>query len=354
MKPSIYDQSLEALQEQLRLLGEPSYRSKQVFQWLYRRDARSFQAMTDLSESLRQQLDERFNCGDTELAERHRAEDDGATKCVIRLSDGETVESVLIPTPTRLTGCISTQVGCKFACTFCASGIAGFVRNLSAGEIIQQVLWLNRLAIAESGGSWLTHIVFMGIGEPLDNYEALRQAIGVLTSPSAVGMSSRRLTVSTCGVATKIDRLAEDGVRVHLSISLHGATDRVRGALMPVNRAYPLQRLLESCQRYRRSSRHDLTFEYILLEGKNDRSSDAERLALHAKQLGAKVNLIPYNPVDGLAFRTPSRERVEAFQRRLVARGVVATVRWSRGGQVDAACGQLRIRRRDGVAAGTV
>lgn len=338
---SIYDQSLDALQEQLRLLGEPPYRATQLFRWLYRHDARCFEAMSDLPEPLRVALAQRWTFAMCDVVERRQDASDGATRCVLRLADGETIESVLIPTPTRLTGCLSTQVGCKFACTFCASGAAGFVRNLSTGEILQQVLWLRRLAAPHR----LTHLVFMGIGEPLDNYEALVAAIRVLTSPVAFGMSPHRLTVSTCGVAPKIERLARERLRVNLSVSLHAATDRLRSRLMPVNRAYPIARLFSSCRDYRRAGRRPLTFEYILLEGENDRPSDADRLALRAKPLSAKVNLIPYNPVDSLSFQRPSVQRIEAFRHRLTAAGVVATVRWSRGGRVDGACGQLRIRR---------
>jgi 23S rRNA (adenine2503-C2)-methyltransferase len=264
---------------------------------------------------------------------------DGSEKLVLRLADGRTVHSVLMPDGDRLALCLSTQVGCGFGCTFCFTGTMGLVRNLSAGEILGQVFAARELL---APGARLTHIVFMGMGEPLANYAATVKALRVLTDAEGFGFSPRRITVSTVGLVQGIERLAGENLRVNLAISLHAPTDEVRSRLMPVNRGWGLDELLAACRRFPLPVRQRITFEYVLLDGMNDSVQDARQLARRLSGLKAKVNLIPFNAWEGSEFRRPSGERIAAFQRVLLDAGITATIRWSKGEDVGAACGQLR------------
>jgi 23S rRNA (adenine2503-C2)-methyltransferase len=298
--------------------------------------------MTNLPRALRGRLAAEAVVGVPELADRVGSRD-GSEKLVLRLADGRTVHSVLMPDDDRLTLCVSTQVGCGFACAFCYTGTMGLVRNLTPGEIVGQVL-AARAQLAP--GARLTHIVFMGMGEPLANYEATVKALRVLTDPEGFGFSPRRITVSTVGLVQGIERLARENLRVNLAISLHAPTDEVRSRLMPVNRGWGLDELLAACRRFPLPVRQRITFEYVLLDGVNDSVRDARQLARRLAGLRAKVNLIPFNAWEGSAFRRPPVERIGAFQRVLLDAGITATVRWSKGEDVGAACGQLRTAER--------
>jgi 23S rRNA (adenine2503-C2)-methyltransferase len=263
---------------------------------------------------------------------------DGSAKLVLRLGDGQMVQSVVMPDRDRLTLCVSTQVGCGYGCAFCLTGTMGLVRNLTAGEIVGQV-WAARASLEP--GARLTHVVFMGMGEPLANYAATVKALRIILAPLGFGFSPRRITVSTVGLVRGLERLARENLRVNLAISLHAATDEVRSQLMPVNRGWGLDDLLAACRRFPLAVRQRMTFEYTLLDQVNDSPEDAKRLVRRLRGLRAKVNLIPFNEWPGSTFRRPAPERILAFQRALLDAGLLATVRWSKGEDVGAACGQL-------------
>jgi 23S rRNA (adenine2503-C2)-methyltransferase len=329
--------------------GEPAYRGRQLAGWIYQKGVQDFAAMSDLPKPLRSRLEAEAVVAPPELAEC-LASGDGSLKLVLRLADGRTVQAVLMPDDGRLTLCLSTQVGCGFACAFCYTGTMGLVRNLSAGEIVGQVF----LARALAGARRITHVVFMGMGEPLANYQATVKALRILTAPLGFGFSPRRVTVSTVGLVRGIERLAAENLRVNLAISLHAATDEVRSRLMPINKGVGLDDLLAACRRFPLPVRQRMTFEYVLLDGVNDGVDDARRLARRLAGIRAKVNLIPFNAWDGAGFRRPPLGRITAFQRALLDAGLTATVRWSKGEDVGAACGQLRTPERRGAADGAV
>jgi 23S rRNA (adenine2503-C2)-methyltransferase len=321
--------------------GEAAYRGRQLAGWVYQKGVDEFAAMTDLPKSLRARLEAEAVVKAPELADRAGSRD-GSQKLVFRLADGRSVHAVLMPDDDRLTLCVSTQVGCGFACAFCYTGTMGLVRNLTAGEIVGQVFAARRVA----GTQRITHVVFMGMGEPLANYAATVKALRILTAPGGFAFSPRRITVSTVGLVQAIERLARENLRVNLAISLHAATDEVRSRLMPVNRGSGLDELLAACRRFPLPVRQRMTFEYVLLDGVNDSAEDARRLARRLAGIRAKVNLIPFNAWNGSTFRRPPVERIAAFQRALLDAGLVATVRWSKGEDVGAACGQLQTAER--------
>ncbi|MBM3294377.1 MAG: 23S rRNA (adenine(2503)-C(2))-methyltransferase RlmN [Candidatus Aminicenantes bacterium] len=331
----IRDLTREELATELAAMGEPAFRAGQVFAWLYARGARSFDDFTDLPKGLRLKLAGRFGLRPLEAEGVLRARD-GTEKVLFRLRDGWGIETVVIPAGERRTLCLSTQAGCKFACAFCASGGHGFKRDLVPSEIVGQVLH-----VRASGPGDLTNLVFMGMGEPLDNYDNFVRAIRILNDPEGMGIAARRMTISTSGFVPGILRLAELGLQVNLSISLHAADDGIRSRLMPINRRYPLAELLAAVRRYLSLGGRKITFEYVLIAGVNDRLSDADGLARLGRRFRAKINLIPYSPVEGFDFRRPSPERTRAFLRRLEEKGASATLRRSKGGDIRAACGQL-------------
>ena len=270
--------------------------------------------------------------------ERVTPSQDGSRKFVLRMADGGRVQSVLMPDEDRLTLCLSTQVGCGFACAFCCTGTMGLERNLTSGEIVGQLMAARRALPADSR---ITHVVYMGMGEPLANYAATVKSLRTLTDAQAFGMSPRRITVSTVGLVSGIERLARENLRVRLAISLHATTDEVRDRLMPVNKGFDLQALLAACRSFPLPMRQRMTFEYVLLDGVNDSPEDARRLVKLLHGIRAKVNLIPFNQWDGAAFERPPLQRILAFQARLLEHGITATVRWSKGEDIGAACGQL-------------
>lgn len=346
--------------------GEASYRGKQIFQWIHKRGVTDPAKMSNIPKSVRERLGEEL--GLPEIARGHMATD-RTRKLVVRWEDGKDVETVLIPQLKRqdpdvdegdwetdradglrpgnvVTQCISSQVGCAMGCVFCASGVAGLQRHLNAGEIVSQVL-LGRHQL--EGEERLRNVVLMGMGEPLHNYENVARALVLLTHPDGIGLSSRRVTLSTSGLIPQIDRLAKDfGGKVALAISLHAVDDERRSAIMPINKKYPLKELVACLKRYPLPKRRRITIEYTLIEGVNDSMGEADQLVKLLKGVPVKVNLIPMNPIAESDFDAPSSPRVEAFQRRIQSHGVTATVRRQRGGDVDAACGQLALYGPDG------
>ncbi|GEJ57322.1 23S rRNA (adenine(2503)-C(2))-methyltransferase RlmN [Anaeromyxobacter diazotrophicus] len=363
---------LPRLAAALEALGEKPYRARQLFRWLHQKGAASFDEMTDLPRELRARLAERFALLTLERAEEHRSSD-GTIKWKWRTVDGRFIESVYMPhtgnddeegegpkNRERRTLCVSTQVGCAVGCVFCMTGTMGLSRNLGPGEIADQVHRANRrlLELGEGEGPRpLTNLVFMGMGEPLHNFESLKLALELLLCEDGPNFSHRHVTVSTSGLVPQLRRLGEE-TSVKLAVSLNATTDAQRDALMPVNRRYPIAELLAACRAFPMKQGRRITFEYVLLGGVNDGDDDAERLAHLLRGLPAKVNLIPYNANPGLGFAAPAPARVEAFRDVLLARQVTAVVRKNRGQDIAAACGQLAAeggpgdpRRRRGPAA---
>ena len=337
---------LNELQGDVRDLAEPSYRAGQITDWLYKKRVDSIEKMTDLPQSLRERFAEKFSFSKIDVV-RVLGSRDTTRKFLFRLSDANLIESVLIPASAALYGeksdrrtiCISTQVGCAYGCKFCASGLEGFSRNLRANEIIDQIIVIERV----SGGK-IDNIVFMGMGEPLANFENTMRAIRIINAPWALGIGARHITVSTSGLAPQIRKLADEPLQIRLAVSLHGATDEVRNQIMPINRKYNIETLLLACDYYTAHKNQRLTFEYILIAGVNDADEQAHLLAQHARRLSAKVNLIPYNTVEDLEWSRPSRNRQQKFLSILRTHKIAATLRREKGHDIDAACGQLRLQ----------
>ena len=330
--------TMKDLAADLEALGQPGYRADQVGQWIYRRAATDFAAMTNLPADLRRALGERYVILTGTVADR-RQTPDRTLKLLLAWSGGGRTETVLIPTPERQTACLSTQIGCAMGCTFCASGIGGLERNMTAGEIVEQVLQLQ-----VAGGQRISHVVLMGTGEPLGNYDATVAAVRALIDPERLGISGRRITLSTVGVPAGIRRLAKEGIPLTLAISLHAPNDGLRRQIMPRAANIPLEEVISAAEEYFELTHRRLTLEYVILPGVNDTNVCAAALERIARRLGAQVNLIGYNPVPDLPYRRPTRQEVETFASRLERLGVNAQVRRSRGQAADAACGQLRRR----------
>jgi len=322
-------------------LGEKPFRARQVLQWIHQRNATNFDEMTDLSVKLRTQLGEIASIElPAVVAEKRSA--DGTIKWLFESGAGQAVETVFIPEPGRGTLCISSQVGCALDCAFCATGAQGFNRNLSVDEIIGQVSHANRhLPVRANGEPAVTNVVFMGMGEPLANYRNVVPALELLLSDYAYGLSRRRITVSTSGIVPHIDKLGDD-CNVSLAVSLHAANDALRNELVPINKLHPIDSLLEACWRYAaRHANRFITFEYVMLRDVNDSLRDADDLARLLKGKPAKVNLIPFNPFPGTQYRCSSAAAIREFQEIVMRGGIIATVRKTRGDDIDAACGQL-------------
>lgn len=330
--------TLEDLEALVADLGEPRYRGRQLARWIYERRAPGFDAMTDLPAGLRARLAASSRLGRLRLVRRTDAAGDSTTKALLELDDGLTVETVLMRYDDgRRTVCVSTQVGCGMGCAFCATALAGLARNLSAGEIVDQVLLMRELT-----GERVTHVVFMGMGEPLANYEATLRAVRLLNAPYGPRIAMRRLTISTVGLVPQIRRLAAERLQLTLAISLHASDDALRSQLVPVNRRWPLAELVAAARDYAAATGRRVTFEYVLMAGVNDGEGRARALAALLAPLGAHVNVIPWNPVYGLAYRRPAPEAVSRFAAVLRRGGVAATIRVDRGVAIDAACGQLQ------------
>jgi 23S rRNA (adenine2503-C2)-methyltransferase len=345
-KRSIYGLSLPELENWCGDRGEKPYRAKQLFQWVFRKRVDEFDQMSDLAAEFRKQLAESFYISCLKVVKRTGSKDT-TQKFLFALRDGAFVESVLIPASPALYGapsdrktiCVSTQVGCAYGCKFCASGLDGWTRNLDAGEVVEQIV-----AVERESGEKINNIVFMGMGEPLANYANLIKAVEIINAPWGIGIGARHITISTSGLAPKIKELAEQPLQVRLAISLHGATDNVRQTIMPVNRKYNIATLMEACAYYRQRKHQKITFEYILIKEVNDSLDQAVELSGLATRLEAKINLIPYNTVQGLSWSRPSETRQRAFLRLLRNRGVDATIRQEKGHDINAACGQLRLQ----------
>lgn len=349
-RQSITGLTLTDLQDRFAELGETKYRAKQLLDWVFAKRATSFDEMTNLSEPLREKLAAEFDLRSMTLAKK-QGSSDTTQKFLFRLHDGRYVESVLIPANPALYGeasdrrtlCVSSQVGCAYDCKFCASGLAGFARNLSAAEIVEQVLLAE-----EIGGNRVDNVVFMGMGEPLANFTNLMKSIEILNAHWGLGIGARKMTVSTSGLAPQIKKFADQPLQVRLAISLHGASDEVRERIMPVNRKYPIETLFEALRYFADRKKQRLTFEYILIEGVNDDPAEAELLAKRASAMKAFVNLIPYNTVEGLPWKRPSTARQDQFYNVLRKAGVLVTLRREKGHDIDAACGQLRLKEEKG------
>jgi len=340
---SPFDLSFEELEELLLSWGEPPYRARQLWAWLWRRLATRYEEMTDLPRGLRARLSQELPLSLPRPGALQLDAEEGTEKVLLHLSDGEAIEAVLMREEDRRTVCVSTQVGCPVGCAFCATGKMGFQRDLSPGEIASQVLHFAR-RLAEAGER-VTHVVVMGMGEPFLNYAATLKAIRNLNHPQGFGLGARRFTVSTVGVVPGILQLAGEGLQVNLAISLHAPDDALRRELVPLGRKWPLREVLQAADAYVTATGRRVTYEYVLLSGVNDGLKEARALARLLRGRLAHVNLIPFNPAPGLPFKRPPEAGVEAFRRELLRHGVDVTVRRSRGVRIQAGCGQLRARR---------
>lgn len=338
-KPDIRSLSSEQLNDTLQELGEKSFRIKQVEEWLWQKSARSFEEMTNLSKNLRATLNNNFSIQPVNISEIQKSTD-GTCKLAITTHDKKVVEGVLIPTEKRMTACISSQVGCSLSCTFCATGKLKRLRNLSGAEIYDQVVAIRDLAESEYQKP-LTNIVMMGMGEPLLNYAEVMKGINRITSKKGLGMSPKRITLSTAGIAKMIKKMADDGSRVNLALSLHAATDQKRSEIMPINDQNNLKVLAESLSYYYQKTEQRVTFEYIIFKDFNDSLEDARHLLKFCRKVPSKVNIIEYNAIDDGLFQKADAVKVDAFANFLERNGVIAKVRRSRGKDIDAACGQL-------------
>jgi 23S rRNA (adenine2503-C2)-methyltransferase len=310
-----------------------------MFSWVYQKRVRDPLDMTNLPLGIRRSLPAICDFGLPETASVHNSPDGNTHKFVLRLADGARVESVSMRTPKRLTFCISSQVGCALKCSFCATGLMGLKRNLKPHEIVAQVM-----AMGDFHG-WRDdrfNIVYMGMGEPLANYAATVTSLRILTDPKAFGFSPRRITVSTVGLVSGIERLAKENLKVNLAISLHATSNQIRNRIMPVNKGFAIEELLEACRGFPMAFRQRITFEYVLLDRVNDSAEDAKRLVRLLKGIRSKVNLIPFNDWDGSGFQRPPLQRILGFQSLLLEEGIRTTIRWSKGEDIGAACGQLK------------
>lgn len=333
-------------QEISAALGLKPYQGRQLFRWIHQKRVFDFSLMSDLAKPLRKELEQGFRANRLSLNKVSESPASKTKKILLALEDGELVECVSIPARDRKTFCLSTQVGCAVKCSFCATGLSGFGRNLSPGEIVEQALYFLR---EDDLGDASPNIVFMGMGEPFRNYDATIKAVRLLMNKDGLGIGARRITVSTVGEVDGIERFAQEDWQVRLSISLHAANDALRDKLVPLNRRYNIARLLEAVQSYTALSGRQVTFEWTLLEGVNDSERDAAELVERVRGMKASVNLIPHNPVKGVSYRAPSIRSCESFRDHLTRSGVKATLRAERGGDIDAACGQLRRKHLDAV-----
>ena len=320
----------------LKELGQPAFRAKQVFSWLHK-GVKSYEQMSNLPKALRDTLEEKYPLHIPKVVRRQESKKDGTIKFLWQLADGNCVETVLMRYHYGNTVCISTEVGCRMGCAFCASTIGGLVRKLEPYEILDQVLFTQ----VESGQP-ISHIVLMGIGEPLDNFDNVMRFLELVNSPDGMNISMRHISLSTCGLVPMIDKLAEKKLQISLAISLHGPNDEIRNQIMPVNKAYPIDELLSACHRYYAATSRRIHFEYAMIDGLNDRECDAKELLRRLKGLQAHVNMIPLNHVEESPLKPSSRQAVQRFQKILEEGGISATVRRTLGGDIDASCGQLR------------
>ena len=336
MKPSIFDS--QKLSHWVSQNGLPAYRLGQIKQWLFESRCQSFDQMTNLPANVRSELGEQFDFWSTSIA-KHQSSDDGTEKLLVSLSGGGAVECVLLRDGIRRTICVSSQVGCAMGCVFCASGLDGVDRNLHSHEIVDQMVRLQRLLPVDER---LSHIVMMGMGEPLANIDNVLSALDIASSPDGLGISPRRITISTVGIPAAIKKLASSGSPYNLAISLHAPDDELRNKLVPVNRKIGIESILAAADGYFETTGRRLTFEYVLLAGINDQVDQAEKLIRLLKQRNALLNVIPYNRVEGLPYKTPSAASIQSFRDVLLQGGINVKFRQRKGDEISAACGQLR------------
>ncbi len=335
-KNCISSYTLEGLTALMKELGQPAFRAKQIFHWLHQKLVTEFSAMTDQPKALLAKLEEGYYIAAPAIVRRQQSKD-GTVKYLFALEDGNCIETVVMRYHYGVTACVSSQVGCRMGCRFCASTQAGRVRNLEAGEIAGQIY-----AAQKDIGERISHIVLMGIGEPLDNFDNVMDFLSIISSPDGVNIGMRNISLSTCGIVPMIDKLAEKKLQLTLSISLHAPNDAMRSGMMPVNDAYPVAQLIAACRRYQQTTGRRVSFEYSMVRGVNDSPATAKELAALIRGMGAHVNLIPINPVDGSPYSATDAENVKRFQTLLTDLGVNATVRRRLGSDISAACGQLR------------
>jgi len=337
MKNNLRDFSLQEIGNTLKELKEPKFRSEQVFSWVHGKGVSSFHEMRNLPKTLLEKLSARYSIAALKKLKEQRSKD-GTVKYLWALYDGETVESVLLSDEGRRTICLSAQVGCKMNCSICATALIKFKRNLTAGEIVSQVYEIEK----ENGK--ISNLVYMGMGEPLDNYDNVIKSIRILNHPSGKNIGQRRITISTCGLIPGIKKLAEEKMQVRLAVSINAPTDEARIKLVPINKKYPLEKLISAVGEYNKKTGRRATFEYVLIEDLNDSPKDAQALAKLLKGVKSNVNLIEYNPFSGSEFRSSGREKIKKFRQVLESVGVEVSQRFKRGQDIDAACGQLKGR----------
>lgn len=336
-KINICEFTLEELEKYIEEIGEKKFHAKQIFKWLHREGVTSFEEMSDISKSLRNKLNEYAYISQMEILECQKSKKDGTMKFLIKLDDYSAIESVFMKYNYGNTICVSTQVGCKMGCAFCASTKDGYVRNLLASEIEGQILALQRYT-----GQKISNVVYMGIGEPLDNYDNVIKSIRLINNPMGLGIGARHISLSTCGIVPKIYDLANENIQCTLSISLHATTDAKRREIMPIAKTYSIKELIEACKEYTKITGRRISFEYALIYSKNDTHEDAVMLAKLLRGMLAHVNLIPVNEIDNGKYKKATEISVEKFKNTLNASGIVTTVRRELGSDIDAACGQLR------------
>ena len=333
--------TLPQLAERLKEMGQPAFRAKQIFHWLHQKQVSEFSRMTDQPTTLLAKLEEEYDIVRLTIRRRQQSKD-GTVKYLFGLPDGNCIETVVMRYTYGNTVCVSTQVGCRMGCRFCASTQAGLVRSLTAGEIAAEIY-----AAQADIGQRISHIVLMGIGEPLDNFDNVMDFLTIISSPDGINIGMRNISLSTCGLVPMIDKLAQRKLQLTLSISLHAPNDEMRSRMMPVNNAYPVAQLIDACRRYQKTTGRRISFEYSMVKGVNDSPETARQLAGLIKGMGAHVNLIPINPVDGSPYSATDAANVRRFQQLLEQLGVNATVRRRLGSDISAACGQLRREARE-------
>lgn len=342
-KIDIRSLSPEALNEHFKAMGEPAFRAKQVYDWLWAKACTQFDEMSNLPKALREKLKDQYQINHIRIDDSQFSAD-GTIKNSFRLFDENLIEGVLIPTPERMTACVSSQVGCSLTCKFCATGYMDRKRNLNADEIFDQVVLISRQA-AENYQLPLSNIVYMGMGEPLLNYANVLKSIERITADDGLNMSYKRITVSTAGIAKMIKKLGDDGVKFNLALSLHAANDQKRNEIMPINEQNSLKALAEALKYYYAKTKNPVTYEYIVFNDFNDEISDAEELARFCKHVPCKVNIIEYNPISFAAFQNAAIYKIEVFAEYLRSKGIITNIRRSRGKDIDAACGQLAVKK---------
>jgi 23S rRNA (adenine2503-C2)-methyltransferase len=351
-KKNIRNLSLVDLQEYLLSIEQKSFRAKQIYEWLWKKNAQSFVEMSNLPVNFRELLTAEFYIDHIQLSDKQISKD-GTVKCAFSIGESQVIEGVLIPTKTRSTACISSQVGCSLSCTFCATGRLKLLRNLSAGEIVDQVVYLNEESL-KNHGRGLSNIVYMGMGEPLLNYKNVLKSTELLCSEEGLGISPRRITVSTAGIAKMIKKLGDDEVKFNLALSLHAANDSKRDKIMEINVSNNLAELSEALTYFYEKTGSRITFEYIILKDFNDQPEDAFELAAFAKCVPCKINIIEYNPIDDGNFQQASIEKVNAFAAILESKNMIVNIRRSRGKDIDAACGQLANKNKTATIEGRI